>query len=241
MSERRYTDEEVAAIFARASETEPAPLPLPAEGKGLTLAALQEIGREVGMAPEAISQAARSLETARPPVPLRFMGLTIGVGQTVEFDRPLTDSDWERLVGDLRETFEARGTVRYDGPFRQWTNGNLQALVEPTPTGHRLRLQTVRGNSRALMIGGMLTISGAAAIFLTTAVTGGLGNSGSIAGIGFMAAMGLGTFGLGALSLPGWARRRRTQIEAVAARLAVAVNRRPHQGSRPGSDPQRPV
>jgi hypothetical protein len=47
MSERRYTDEEVAAIFERAAETEHTTLPVPAVGKGLTLAALQEIGREV--------------------------------------------------------------------------------------------------------------------------------------------------------------------------------------------------
>ncbi len=140
MSERQYNDEEVAAIFQRASETEHAALSVRAEGKGLTLAALQDIGREVGISPEAISLAARSLDEAGRPASQRFMGLPIGVGRTVEFDQPLTDSDWERLVADLRETFEARGTVRYDGPFRQWTNGNLQALVEPTPNGHRLRL-----------------------------------------------------------------------------------------------------
>jgi hypothetical protein len=144
MSERRYTDEEVAAIFERAAETAHTALPVPAVGKGMTLAALQEIGRGVGISPVLISHAARTLETAGKPTSRR-------VGRTVEFDRPLSDSDWERLIADLRETFEARGMVRYDGPFRQWTNGNLQALAEPTPSGHRLRLQTVKGNSRALM------------------------------------------------------------------------------------------
>ena len=101
-------------------------MPVPAEGKGLTLAALQDIGREVGISAESISQAARSLDQAGRAASQRFMGLPIGVGRTIEFDRPLSDSDWERLVADLRETFEARCTGRYDGPFRQWTNGNLQ-------------------------------------------------------------------------------------------------------------------
>jgi hypothetical protein len=170
MTERQYNDEEVAAIFERASVTEHTALPLPAEGKGLTLAALQDIGREVGISSEAISLAARSLDQAGRPASRMFMGLPIGVGRTVEFDRPLTDSDWERLVADLRETFEARGTVRYDGPFRQWTNGNLQALVEPTPNGHRLRLQTLKGNSRALMTGGIALLGAAEATLVAVAV-----------------------------------------------------------------------
>src|ERR1051325_3140652 len=145
MTERQYSDEEAAAIFERASETEHAVVPVPAEGRGLTLAALQDIGREVGISPESIALAAQSLDLAGRPALQRFMGLPIGVGRIVEFDRRLSDSDWEVLVADLRTTFQARGTVRYDGPFRQWTNGNLQALLEPTPTGDRLRLQTVQG------------------------------------------------------------------------------------------------
>jgi hypothetical protein len=121
---------------------------------------------------------------AGKPTSRRFMGLPIGVGRTVEFDRPLSDSDWERLVADLRETFEARGMVRYDGPFRQWTNGNLQALVEPTPSGHRLRLQTVKGNSRALMTGGIAALGVASATLIPVAVAGSLSNAGSVVGIG---------------------------------------------------------
>jgi hypothetical protein len=220
MSERRYNDEEVAAIFERAAETEHSALPVPAEGKGLTLAALQDIGREVGISPESIGLAARSLDQTGRPVQQRFMGLPIGVGRTVEFDQPLSDSDWERLVSDLRTTFEARGTVRYDGPFRQWTNGNLQALVEPTPTGHRLRLQTVKGDSRALMTGGVVVLGGSAATLITLAVTGGLGNAGAATGVGFLALMGIGMFAAGALRVSGWARRRRAQIQEIIARLA---------------------
>jgi hypothetical protein len=120
MRERRYTDEQVAAIFEQAAETDHAALPVPAAGKGMTLATLQEIGREVGISPESISHAARSLD----------------------------------LVG--------------------------------RPAGS-------------------------------------LGNSGSVVGVGFMASLGLGMFAVGALQLPGWARLRRTQIEAVTARLVIAA------------------
>jgi len=67
MAERQYDDEEVAAIFKRAAESEHSVLPAPAEGQGLTLAALQDIGREVGIPPEAIANAARSLEQGGHP------------------------------------------------------------------------------------------------------------------------------------------------------------------------------
>jgi hypothetical protein len=40
MSERHYSDEEVAGIFEQASKTEHPALPAPAEGRGMTLAAL---------------------------------------------------------------------------------------------------------------------------------------------------------------------------------------------------------
>lgn len=224
MSERQYNDEEVARIFERASEAEHAPLPAQSEGSGLTLAALQDIGREVGISPESIALAARSLDGLGRPASQKFMGLPIGVGRTVEFDKPLSDAAWERLVSDLRTTFEARGTVRYDGPFRQWTNGNLQALVEPTPTGHRLRLQTSKGDSRAWMTGGAVLVAGSAATLAALAVTGGLGSAGTATGAGFMAMMGLGMFATGALRVSGWARRRKKQIDDIIARLAVSAD-----------------
>lgn len=238
MSERQYNDEEVAAIFERASESEPTILPVPAEGKGLTLAALQDIGREVGLSPELIALAAQSLDQAGRPASQRFMGLPIGVGRTVEFDRPLSDSDWERLVADLRTTFEAPGTVRYDGPFRQWTNGNLQALVEPTPNGHRLRLQTTKGDSRTLMTGGVVFLGGAAATLIAVAVAGGLSNASTVTGVGFMAIMGLGMFAAGALRVSGWARRRSAQIEEVIGRLATTAQTPQQDDSYPGRDPR---
>ena len=62
----------------------------------------------------------------------------------------------------------------------------------------------------------------AAAASLAILAAGGFTNPGLATGVGFLAAAGLGMFGLGALRLPGWARRRRAQIEQVLARLAKA-------------------
>lgn len=221
MSERQFTEEEVAAIFKQASESEC--LATVGSGKGMTLAALQEIGREAGMSPEAIARAALSLDrTAATQIkPQTLLGLPVAVGQTVEVDRPFTDADWERLVADLRVTFNARGVIRQDGAFRQWTNGNLQALVEPTPGGFRLRLKTMNANARGFVMIGLGGIGLAGATSLAMALTGAAGNPGTPLGIALLGIIGTGMLGLGAFQLPGWARRRKAQMEEVTARVAT--------------------
>lgn len=219
MTERRYSEEEIAAIFERAAEAQHTARRQLPPGEGMTLADLQAIGSEVGIPPELVTQAARSIERVGRPASRRFLGLPIGVGRTIELDRSLSDEEWDQLVVDLRETFDARGTVRVDGSFRQWTNGNLQALVEPTATGHRVRLQTVKGDARALITGGLGILGIAAALLIASAVAGKFGDA--VSGGAFLSTVGLGMLGIGALRIPGWARLRRRQMEGVAARLAL--------------------
>lgn len=219
MSERRYNDDEVEAIFARASEDEQASTQITRSAEGLTLADLQVIGREAGIAPERVTQAARSLEQTRQPTAPTLLGLPVGVSRTVTLERRLSEAEWERLVVDLRETFDARGAVRTDGSFRQWANGNLQVLVEPDGDGQRIRFRTVKGDSRALIIGGLGMMGVAAATTLAAVLTGTMGATEAFASVGTIGLMGAGMFAFGALRLPGWAKQRRQQMEDVAKRL----------------------
>jgi hypothetical protein len=220
MPDRRYTDEEVAAIFTLASEEEQASTrQLSSAGEGLTLAELQEIGREAGIAPERVAKAVQSLDDVRQPAPPKFLGLPLGVSRTVKLDHRMTDEEWERLVVDLRDTFDARGSVRTDGSFRQWANGNLQVLVEPDGDGQRIRFRTVKGNSRALMMGGLGMLGVAAATTLAAMLFPTTGASQALANVGTIALMGAGVFTIGALRLPSWAKLRRQQMEEVARRL----------------------
>lgn len=189
-----------------------------AERTGLTLAALQEIGREVGISPAAITVAARSLDVAGRPSTRQFLGLPVGVGRAVVLDRPLSEPEWDALVSDMRATFDTRGKVSIDGSFRQWSNGNLQAVAEATPGGHRVRLRTVNGNALALMTGGIAGMGVAAATSLAVALGSGFTSS-AVTGIAFLAATGVGMFVAGAMRLPGWARLRRNQLDEVANRL----------------------
>jgi hypothetical protein len=219
MSDRRYSEEEVAAIFERAAEEQQAARRRLPPGEGMTLVELQGIGREVGIAPESVAWAARSLDRSDPPPTRTFLGLPIGVGRSVDLDRRLSDPEWERLVADLRETFDAAGTVSYDGPFRQWSNGNLKVMLEPTETGHRVRLRTVKGGARELINGGLASLGLAGAVVLALLGSGQLAEAWPVTAL--LGLVGLGMFGAGALRLPGWARLRARQMEAVISRLEL--------------------
>jgi len=131
--DRKYGKEEVNEIFDLAfSSREPGRLPSADEG-GLTLAELQEAGREVGVEPGRIAEAALAVVSKGEVLPNRtFLGVPVSVGRVVDLPRVLTDREWEVLVGDLRETFGARGHVTSHRGMREWTNGNLHVFLEPT-------------------------------------------------------------------------------------------------------------
>lgn len=63
MTERRYGDEEVREIFSLATMGGAQERHLPAESGGLTLDDLQRIGREAGIDPARVAQAAEKLDT----------------------------------------------------------------------------------------------------------------------------------------------------------------------------------
>lgn len=224
MTERRYSQDEASAIFARATEAEQGgQRPMP-RGEGMTLADLQEIGREVGIPSELVAHAARSLDQRARPVGRRLLGLPLQVGLNVTLGRALTDPEWERLVVDLRSTFDARGVVRQDGSLRQWTNGNLQVMLEPVDEGQRVRFRTTNGNARTFIAAGVGTLVAGALTVLTAIGGAGLAEPGKLVSAGFIALFGAALVGVGALRLPGWARVRRRQMEEVAERLVRRIH-----------------
>jgi len=224
MTDRRYNDKEIAAIFRAATEGPLSPPRQVPPEEGLTLADLQAIGREVGISPAAVAQAAQALDIRRETAARTFFGLPIGVARTVNLNRRLTDPEWERLVVQLREVFNARGTTRSDGSLRQWTNGNLQVLLEPTAAGHRLRFRTPHGAARASMGAGLAVFGVTATVAVATAISGHLGDA--IPEIVLLLAAGMAMIVNGALRLPGWARLRGRQMDALAAQIASVPTER---------------
>jgi hypothetical protein len=218
MPDRRYNDKEIAAIFRTAADGPQSPHPEVPRDEGLTLADLQAIGREVGISPAAVAQGAQALDIRHGAASRTFFGLPIGVARTVNLNRRLTDQEWEQLVVQLREVFNARGTTRSDGSLRQWSNGNLQVLLEPTETGHRVRFGTLHGAARASIGAGFAALGVTAIVAISSATSGHLGDA--IPGIVLLFATGIGMIANGTLRLPGWARLRGRQMDALAAQIA---------------------
>ncbi|MEO8193797.1 MAG: hypothetical protein ABI681_08090 [Gemmatimonadales bacterium] len=221
MSDRRFSEEEVTEILKYAAEAQHSETSLVPSRSGLTLAELEEIGREVGIAPEVMKQAAQRIDNTSQPA-RKFLGLPLGVGRTVDLDRKLTDDEWERLVVDLREMFDARGIVKQEGSLRTWTNGNLQALLEPTAVGQRLRLRTRKGDAPGLIVGGIGLFGLASVMFIAAALKGVLADVGFLSALTVMGVSGAGMFGSAILGLPRWARLRQRQMDEIAERVASA-------------------
>jgi hypothetical protein len=218
MTERRYTEEETAAIFRAAAEGPSSLTPAthaPAD-HGLTLGELQAIGREVGIAPDAVARAAQLLDVRISRASRNLIGLPIGVERRVTLTRRLSDDEWEQLVGELREVFKARGRTKSEGALRQWTNGNLYVLLEPTPNGQRIRLGSLHGGAAMSIRLGLTALVAAGAYAIARAF-------GADVGVAIPALFVGGAILLanGALRVPRWARLRARQMEEIAVRLAL--------------------
>lgn len=215
--ERRYGEEEVRKVFAHAAEAaeeERASLPSPVDG-GLTLAELQAVGLEVGLSPERVAAAAAELDAPPRVVPRRkLLGIPISAGRIVDLPRELTDREWQFLVARLRATFDAKGEVRDEGGIREWSNGNLHAVLEQTEAGHRLRMGTRKGDAlETTFLGIMFSVMAVIVAFIMVAD----GKAG--AALMVPALMGLGGGGVlvaNTLRLPRWAGERERQMDRVA-------------------------
>jgi hypothetical protein len=199
MTERRYTDEEVATIFREAAEGQRSGALQRTDADGLTLAEIQSIGREVGLAPDVVTRAALAIDLRPQTASQTFLALPVGVERTITMGRTLTDAEWENLVGELRTTFRAKGRIATSGRFREWTNGNLQALLEPTPGGQRLRLSTVKGSARVGVFAGLAVLASAAVVWSSAILAG------------------------TALQVRSWARLRGRQMDTIATNVAQSA------------------
>jgi hypothetical protein len=220
--ERRYQEDEVAEIFEAASAPAVSRADAPSS-TGLTLAELQAIGREVGIAPERIAEAASSLQRSQPSIPpRRELGMPMSAAHIIELPRALTDREWALVVADLRETFQARGKESSHGDTRHWSNSNLHAFVEPTRTGYRLRLGTMKGDAMALNRMGAFGIAMGFIVGLAPLLSG--NPTTALPGALALGGMGAGAFVFNALRLPRWARLREHQMKDVAERTRALID-----------------
>lgn len=235
-TQRRFNEQETAQILEHAATAEQARV----EGStsmtssadrvrghtGMTLQQLEDIAVEVGLRPDDIRAAAHAVERGDmvPTQRSTVLGMPVGVSRTVTLDRPMTDGEWERLVVMLRDTFKAHGRLKHDGSFREWSNGNLHVMLEPTATGQQLRMSTRKGNAASsVLIGGAFTVSGLT--MLGSAVAASQLSLRLVFGA-VIALIGLYTAVSTVLLLPKWARTRSSQMEMLAIKAAEIIDER---------------
>ncbi len=215
--ERRYQEEEIAEIFEVAATSETSRRKALSPAHGLTLAELQAIARDVGVAPERIAEAAAALELRQRAEPRRTnLGLPISVGRSVDLPRAPSDREWQLLLGELRGTFHARGRDRSEGGVRAWTNGNLHADIEPTESGYRLRIGSVKGDAIPLNTVGVLSMLFGLILLADLLFVGVFGEELSTALL--LGVTGAAMFAANAVRLPRWALEREEQMDYIVAR-----------------------
>ena len=227
-ADRRFDEAEIARILELASReavrlTEgQSDDTNDASPRGLTLAQLQQVGAEAGIPADALARAAAAVVRgdATPTTIRQALGIPYAVSRTIDLGRPVSDMAWDRTVVHLRELFEARGQVIREGSLREWRNGNLRAVLEPTPRGHRLRLTTRRdyGGMPALRLLAVVLAGAAAAlgVWLDTP------QASALAGVAF--AIGGVSLFRNLVALPAWARLRARQFQALGPEIAALVD-----------------
>lgn len=222
--ERRYQVHEIRQILELAIGQEGGSAPSHPAGDGLTLLELQDVGREVGLPPERMTQAIAAFEGRGTFVPRgTTLGLPTSVGRVLALPRSPSDREWELLIAELRTTFGGKGEVTSQGGLREWSHGALQAFIEPTEMGYRLRLADSSGAVVGIVLGGFVV---ALALLILFALLGKDDAGFKLAVPAFLFLLGGSLVAGSALSLPRWAREQERRMEHLGRR-ALSLLARP--------------
>lgn len=220
MQQRRYDEAEVQRIIEVAT-TQQLTRPSSGPSEGLTLSDLQSIAAEVGVDPSAIARAAAALDAGISRPSRKSLGMPIEVTRVIPLRRAPTDEEWGQLVAELRATFEAQGRVTVQGGLREWTNGNLHAVVEPSAEGYRLRMGTMKGDATGVNAVGFTGLAAGALVFVSMLVAGDM--LGAVIVPTIFGAAGLTAFLTNMVRLPRWAKQRAGQMEHIADRVTAMI------------------
>lgn len=215
MTKRRYGDADVREIFALAVASDARDPSVRARTGGLTLDELQRIGREAGIEPVRIAQAAERLDARGRSSVRRSFGLPIGVARLVDLPRAPTDRAWAQLISTLRTTFGVHGRTTTSSELREWSHGNLHVAIEPTAHGEQLRLSDLK--DEAVAINGLGFMLCAMVVLMATVVAAAGQSRKALVILGLFGGMALLAFvGAKLVRTPAWAREREWQMEGIA-------------------------
>lgn len=213
MSNRRYTEEEMALILKRAVENQGSSnLPARSPEQGFSLEEMQEIGAEVGIDAAQITAAAKSLE--QRPEAGRNRSNVAKFRSDQWIDVEVEERDLQEMVALIRRNVKKPGEAREVLGGVEWkgktTAGPQHVSIRPEQDGTRI---DVTGTYSEPLVGALAGTSPMAAM-----LSGGLTNAagGPPALVALMAVVGFVV-----AALPWWALIRRSQqnLANIAAQL----------------------
>ncbi|NJD10479.1 MAG: hypothetical protein FIB01_08625, partial [Gemmatimonadetes bacterium] len=154
-AERRYTDQEFAAIIeAAAAQPAGAARALPARS-GLTLAELQAIAAEVGVAPDAVARVARLLPLQPASEAARLAGGPATVQLEFALETAADEDAANRAVAAIRRIVAQQGTMQRTGSVVEWRSdpgtSTLAVNITTAENGTRVSLLLDRRGTAALL------------------------------------------------------------------------------------------
>ena len=123
MSDRRFTDREVALVLRRAAELDKAS-PGGGTGRGLSVADLQEIAAEVGIEPSLVTRAVEEMESRGSLEPLALLGPPAVRREIHAVPAELTREQLKELIRIMDRDIPAQGTVTEALDSVRWTSSN---------------------------------------------------------------------------------------------------------------------
>ena len=134
MSDRRFTDREVALVLRRAADLEK-DTPGGGTGRGLSLEELREIAAEAGIDPSLITRAVEEMESRGGLVPLSFLGPPAVRRETRAVPAELTREQLKDLIRIMDQAIPSQGTVTEALDSVRWNSSNrtkgILVAVEP--------------------------------------------------------------------------------------------------------------
>ncbi|MEM8558012.1 MAG: hypothetical protein AAGG50_09340 [Bacteroidota bacterium] len=132
----RYSEAEVRAILKRAAERQHrADLSAEARASGLTKREVEQVAAAAGIEPRHVAAAIRDAERAEPAVPTSIHDRLTGKPTRIHLERSapghLDETLWQKLVVELRRTFDTPGIPSALGTQREWrSNPSVQDQAE---------------------------------------------------------------------------------------------------------------
>ena len=164
---RRYNDSEVREIVKRASEIEASS---PTASGAMTVGGVEALAAEVGIAPETVRQAARSLRTSGPGTPAAVEPIRtnpwVGGPTRLAFERTVDgevpDAEFPTLVEEIRTVLAHPGQVSQLGRSFSWTSARgpsstrgVEVAVSVRAGRTRITVQESLGNLIGGIFGGV--------------------------------------------------------------------------------------